>query len=65
MKRRNIGFGPPFLAPYGEIERVWPAIVGFGALFGFHDEAGAFVEIDEVGGAFAVAVVEPDGFIVD
>jgi hypothetical protein len=41
------------------------AVVGFGALFGFHHEAGAFVEVDEVGGAFAVAVVEPEGFVVD
>ena len=34
-------------------------------MLGFDDEAGAFVEVDEVGGAFAVAVVEPDGCVVD
>jgi hypothetical protein len=34
-------------------------------LFGFRQEAAAFAEVDEVGGAFAIAVVEPDGFVVD
>ena len=41
------------------------AVRGFGALLGFREEAGAFVEVDKVGGAFAVAVVKPDGFVVD
>jgi hypothetical protein len=41
------------------------AFIGFGALLGFHHEAGTFVEVDEVGGAFAVAGVEPDGFVID
>lgn len=49
----------------GGIEWVWPAVIGFGDPLGFHDEAAAFVEVDEVGGAFDVAVVEPDGFVVD
>lgn|SRR6185312_11697831 len=65
LRRRS---GAAFVvAPRGgvEVEEIGAAFIGDGTLLGFHDEAAAFVEIDELGGGAAVAIVELDRALED